>query len=60
MEQNLGGVPDSETECCRASVHTRNAAFEAVSATEQNCMLCSNVESGTFVSDRFFNGPSQV
>ena len=32
-------VPD------RASVHTRNAAFEAVSAPEQ---YCSAVESGTF------------
>ena len=37
-------VPD------RASVHTRNAAFEAVSAPEQYCsaLLCSAVESGTF------------
>ena len=43
-------VQDSETSVTesvpgRASVHTRNAAFEAVFAPEQ---YCSAIESGTF------------
>ena len=32
----------------RASVHTRHAAFEAVSAREQNCSAPPLHESGTF------------
>ena len=58
-KNHLGGVhtvPDSETECCRtcykASVHTRNVAFEAVSAPEQYCSTpLLKVERS--VSDRF-------
>ena len=46
-------VPD------RASVHTRNVAFEAVSAPEQYCSTpLLKVERS--VLDRFLNGPSQV
>ena len=49
-------VPDSETEHRsvpdRASVHTRNAAFEAFSAPEQYCSApLLKVE--LFISDRF-------
>ena len=45
----VDSVPD------RASVHTRNAAFEAVSAPEQNCSApLLKVERS--VSDRFLKG----
>ena len=66
-DQNTGyvhTVPDSKTErrrkCTdRASVHTRNTAFEAVSAPEQYCSA-SLLKVERSVSDRFLNGPSQV
>ena len=46
------GVAESALD--RASVHTRNAAFEAVSAPEQYCSTpLLKVE--RFVSDRFLN-----
>ena len=46
-------VPD------RASVHARNAAFKAVSAPEQYCPT-PLLKVKRSVSDRFWNGPSQV
>ena len=43
----------------RASVHTRNAAFKAVSALEQYCSApLLKVEHS--ILDRFLKGPNQV
>ena len=49
----------AESVADRASVHTRNAAFEAVSAPEQYCSAALlKVELPYWIG--FSNGPSQV